>query len=53
MPTVQIDLRRDLYVAKGPEISRAIHAGLMEGLDMPQDDLFQVFRPHDEGEIVF
>lgn len=53
MPTVQIDLRRDLYAAKGPEISRAIHAGLMEGLDMPQDDLFQVFRPHEEGEIVF
>lgn len=53
MPTVQIDLRRDLFATSGPAISRAIHAGLMEGLDMPQDDLFQVFRPHDEGEIVF
>jgi len=53
MPMVQIDLRRELFAEKGPAISQAIHAGLMEGLDMPADDLFQVFRPHDEGELVF
>lgn len=53
MPTVQIDLRRDLFEEKGTAISRAIHRGLIEGLDMPADDLFQVFRPHDDGEIVF
>jgi len=53
MPTVQVDLRRELFQEKGTAISRAIHDGLIEGLDMPADDLFQVFRPHDEGEIIF
>ena len=53
MPTVQVDLRRELFQEKGTAISEAIHAGLIEGLDMQADDLFQVFRPHDEGEIVF
>jgi hypothetical protein len=53
MPMVQVDLRRDLFAEKGKAISQAIHDGLIDGLDMPADDLFQVFRPHDEGEIVF
>ena len=53
MPMVQIDLRRDVFQEKGKAISQAIHAGLIEGLDMAADDLFQVFRPHDDGELVF
>ena len=53
MPMVQVDLRRDVFQEKGKAISQAIHAGLIEGLDMPADDLFQVFRPHDDGELVF
>ena len=53
MPTVQVDLRRELFQERGTAISQAIHEGLMEGLDMPADDLFQVFRPHDDGELVF
>ncbi len=53
MPMVQVDLRRDLFEEKGTAISQAIHAGLVEGLDMPDDDLFQVFRPHEAGELVF
>ena len=53
MPMVQVDLRRDVFQEKGKAISQAIHAGLVEGLDMPADDLFQVFRPHDDGELVF
>jgi len=53
MPMVQVDLRRELFEEKGPAISKAIHAALIEGLDMPPDDLFQIFRPHGEGEIVF
>ena len=53
MPMVQVDLRRDVFQEKGKAISEAIHAGLVEGLDMPADDLFQVFRPHDDGELVF
>ncbi|HEY0117405.1 MAG TPA: tautomerase family protein [Cellulomonas sp.] len=53
MPMIQVDLRRDLFQEKGEAISKAIHEGLIEGLDMPADDLFQVYRPHDAGEIVF
>jgi Tautomerase enzyme len=53
MPMVQVDLRRDVFDEKGKAISQAIHAGLVEGLDMAEDDLFQVFRPHDDGELVF
>jgi len=53
MPMVQVDLRRDVFETKGAAISQAIHAGLIEGLDMPADDLFQVFRPHDDGELVY
>lgn len=53
MPMVQIDLRRDLFEARGRAISEAIHQGLVDGLDMQADDLFQVFRPHDDGELVF
>ena len=53
MPMVQIDLRRDVFRERGEAISQAIHAGLIEGLDMAADDLFQVFRPHDDGELVF
>jgi len=53
MPMVQVDLRRELFEEKGTAISQAIHAGLIEGLDMPPGDLFQVFRPHGDGELVF
>ena len=53
MPMIQVDLRRETFKEKGPAISQAIHEGLIEGLGMPADDLFQVFRPHDEGEMVF
>lgn len=53
MPMVQVDLRRQLFTESGTAISRAIHDGLVEGLDMSEDDLFQVFRPRDEGELVF
>lgn len=53
MPMVQVDLRRDVFTEKGKAISQAIHDGLIDGLDMPADDLFQIFRPRDEGELVF
>lgn len=53
MPMIQVDLRREVFQEKGAAISTAIHEALVEGLDMPADDLFQVFRPHDAGELVF
>ncbi len=53
MPLIQIDLPRDLYDAKHAEISREIHQAQIEALEIPADDLFQVFRPHDAGELKF
>jgi hypothetical protein len=52
MPHARIDLHR-VHRERLPEISKAILAGMVRGLDMPEDDLFQIFRLHDEGELVF
>lgn len=53
MPLIQIDLRRSVFEDKGQAISNAIHHALIAGLDMEPTDLFHVFRPHGEGEIIF
>lgn len=53
MPLIQVDLKRSVFEDKGREISNAIHHSLVAGLVMDITDLFQVFRPHDEGEIIF
>ncbi len=53
MPLIQVDLKRSLFEEKGKSISNAIHNSLVAGLGMDTTDLFQVFRPHDEEEIVF
>jgi hypothetical protein len=34
-------------------ISAALHQSLVDGLLMPDDDLFQIFTLHDDGELVF
>ncbi|GAA1827146.1 tautomerase family protein [Microlunatus capsulatus] len=52
MPHVRIDMHREL-APRMSQISDAVHAGLVSGLDMTPDDLFQVFRLHDEGELVY
>ena len=53
MPLVQVDLKRSVFENKGKDISNAIHNSLVAGLGMDATDLFQVFRPHSEEEIVF
>lgn len=53
MPLIQIDLDRDLFQSRHAEISRAIHDAQIDALGIPSDDLFQVFRPHDAGELKF
>lgn len=53
MPLIQIDLKRSLYIEKGNAISQGIHMGLVEALGMDTTDLFHVFRPHDDGEIIY
>jgi Tautomerase enzyme len=53
MPLVQVDLPRALFHEKGGTISSEIHQALIDSLAIPADDKFQVFRPRDEGEIIF
>ncbi|MCU1474825.1 tautomerase family protein [Amnibacterium sp.] len=52
MPHARIDLHR-VYQPRLKEFSRAVLAGMVRGFDMPEDDLFQIFRLHDEGELVY
>lgn len=53
MPLIQVDLKKTIFEDKGTDISKAIHQALVSGLEMDITDLFQVFRPHGEGEIIF
>ncbi len=53
MPLIQIDLDRDLYDSLGDQLSKAVHQAQLDALDIPSDDLFQVFTPHGPGELRF
>jgi hypothetical protein len=53
MPLIQVDLDRALYEAKHVELSAEIHQAQIDSLGVPADDLFQVFRPHEPGELKF
>ena len=53
MPLIQIDLDRDLFDSLGDGLSAAIHQAQLDALDIPSDDLFQVFTPHGPGELKF
>lgn len=53
MPLIQVDLRRELFDSSHEQISRALQSAGEEALGTPSDDLFQVFRPRDEGELKF
>lgn len=52
MPHIHIDMheRRRHQIA---EISAALHKSLVDGLQMVEDDLFQIFTLHGDGELVF
>lgn len=52
MPHARVDLHRT-HADHLEEISAAILAGMVRGLDMPEDDLFQIFRLREPGELVF
>ena len=53
MPLIQIDLDRELYDSLGDQLSAAVHKAQIDALDIPADDLFQVFTPHGPGELRF
>lgn len=52
MPHARIDMHEALRPHMAA-MSDAILQGMVEGLDMPADDLFQIFRLHQPGELVF
>ena len=53
MPLIQIDLDRELFDSLGDKLSDAVHQAQLDALDIPPDDLFQVFTPHGTGELRF
>jgi len=52
MPLVRVDMHASL-ADKREQLSSAIHNGLVEGLAMPADDLFQIFRLHEQGDLIY
>jgi hypothetical protein len=53
VPLIQIDLDQDLYESHSQRISEEVHQAQIDALGVPADDLFQVFRPHQPGELKF
>jgi Tautomerase enzyme len=53
VPLIQIDLDRELFDSLGDKLSDAVHQAQLDALDIPPDDLFQVFTPHGPGELRF
>jgi hypothetical protein len=53
VPLIQIDLDRELFDSLGDKLSDAVHQAQLDALDIPSDDLFQVFTPHGPGELRF
>jgi hypothetical protein len=51
MPLVRVELERSL-LAKRAEISEEIQQAFVDALGVPENDRFQVFQAHDEGELV-
>ncbi|MGC5170177.1 tautomerase family protein [Microbacterium sp. DT81.1] len=52
MPLVRVDIHRHLAALR-PEMSEAIHRALVEGWEMPADDLFQIFQVHEPGDLFY
>ena len=53
MPLIQIDLDREVFDSLGERLSSAVHQAQLDALEIPADDLFQVFTPHGPGELRF
>jgi hypothetical protein len=52
MPLVRVDIHRHLAELR-PQMSTAIHSALVDGWEMPADDLFQIFQLHDKGDLFY
>jgi hypothetical protein len=45
---IEVDLDRALYEEKGDGIGNAVHQAQIDAFDLSPDDVYQVFRPHDD-----
>jgi hypothetical protein len=52
MPLVRVDMHDHLADLR-PQMSEAIHTALVDGWEMPADDLFHIFRLHAPGDLFF
>ncbi|MDR0270793.1 tautomerase family protein [Paenibacillus sp.] len=53
MPFVRIDLHQGKSREELSVISRSIHQAIMEAIDVPEDDYFQVITTHAQGELLY
>ncbi len=52
MPFVRIDLSVELPLSLGPAIGDIVYAAMIEVINVPRDDKFQVITRHPAGELV-
>ncbi len=52
MPLVRVDMHEH-HAGLRQQMSEAIHSGLVHGWEMPADDLFQIFRLHQPGDLFY
>jgi hypothetical protein len=52
MPLVRVNMHAHLAELR-PQMSTAIHSALVDGWEMPSDDLFQIFQLHEHGDLFY
>ncbi|MWV47365.1 tautomerase family protein [Paenibacillus sp. HJL G12] len=53
MPFVRIDLHAGKSKEELSVISRAVHQSMVDTIDVPEDDYFQVISTHAQGELLY
>jgi Tautomerase enzyme len=53
VPLIHVHLGRDVFDKSHEDIGNAIHDAQIEALGIPADDRFQIFQPHEAGELKF
>jgi hypothetical protein len=53
VPLIQVHLDRETFDRDHEKIGEAIHDAQVVALGIPADDRFQIFQPHDAGELKF
>ena len=53
MPLIEVHLARETFEKSHDAIGAAIHDAQIAALGIPADDRFQIFLPHEAGELKF